>query len=176
MMNMKVDKKVVMGVAGGTLLVLLGTGLYLLCRPMVIDMQVSREEQKKYAAELLVAKDVLAKKSASGVIAQLTPKDNVSAVMKVIKEMAAKCNVKLKLVRPPFVGPVTEGVSGRVLIDMKAVSSLKDLGTFMTSVRNMSEGLVAIETFHVLPDEANAEVVNTKITFILLVAKDDRKK
>ncbi len=175
-MSIKVDKKTILIAGGIGAILIFVSGLVLLCQPMLTEINVSRAREKAYVEETLVAKELLAKKNIEGVVAQLIPQDKVSLMMDMIKEKAKKYNVQLTLARPPFVGPTTESISGRVLFDMQAASSLKDLGAFMTAIRNMPEGLVGIEAFRVLPDEASADVVNTKITFILLVAKDDRKK
>ncbi len=175
-MNIKFDKKTIFIAVGIGAVLIFISGLFFLCQPMIMEINAARVQEKVYAEEVVLAKELLARKNIEGVVAQLIPQDKVSFVMDAIKEKAGKYNVQLMLVRPPFVGAATEDISGRVFFDMQATSSLKDLGAFMTAVRNMPEGLVGIETFRVLPDEASADVVNTKITFILLVAKDDRKK
>lgn len=175
-MSVKIDKKMVLVISGVVLVSLLGWVVFSLCSPMVSEINRLHAEEAAYAAEVFNAKELLIKKNTGGVVAQLIPKNQVSSVVNEIKKVAGKYNVTLTLVRPAFVGPAMEGVSNKVFFEMKAVSSLKDLGFFMTAVRNMPGGLVAIEEFRVQPSEAKAEQVNTKITFILLVAKDDAKK
>lgn len=174
-MKIKIDRKKLLIFGGVAFVLILVLGLLFLCRPMISEIRTLSDQEKVYTQETSLAKDLLATKNTDKIKAQLTAMGKASFVVDTIKEMARKYNVTLRLVRPPFVGSDMKGISGRILFDMQASSSLKALGLFMTAVRDMPQGLVAIEAFRVLPDEANADVVNTNITFILLVAKGNGK-
>ena len=175
-MNIRFGRRKIIFLVVLAVLMLLGVGLFFVCQPLLKAMDQDRDQEKAYVQETSFVRGLLATRKTTGLFTQLVPKDKVSAVMESINKLAEKDAVKLALVRPPFVDQDNGENFQRVLFDMQAAATLKDMGVFLTGVRNMPEGLLDIEGSQVLPDEGRADMVKAKITFVLLVARDNGQK
>jgi hypothetical protein len=175
-MNIRFDRQKIIFVAMVVVLGLLGFGLFLLCQPLLKAIDQDRAQEKTYVQETVFVKDLLATRRTSGIVAQLIAQDKISLLMDTISKLAEKNAVGFKWLQPPQVGPDKGELFKRVLVDAQVSAALKDLGVFLTSVRDMPEGLIDLENVRVWPDEVNVNVTMAKITFVLLVAKDNGQK
>ncbi|MBF0331024.1 MAG: type 4a pilus biogenesis protein PilO [Candidatus Omnitrophica bacterium] len=176
MMKIVFDRKVITlaaALAGSFLLLIIAV---MMCHPVLTTIGLSEQQEKTYAQENSFARNLIKAKNTSGIIGQLVPKQNIPLVVEAVNKLAQKNDISLVLVQPPLVDQQTKEFFHRVRWEVQTGASLKDLGVFMTEVRNMPEGLVDIEALRVWPADDKEGGINAKITFLLFVAKDNGQK
>ena len=175
-MNIKLNKKVLIpiGIAVAAIFMIVGT--FFLCQPFLKAIEEFDNQQAAYNQELILGWDLVRTHDVSWVIGRLIAQGKVSSVIDAMNKSAARNNVLLTLLRPPFTARDEGRIFSRVLFDVQAAGSLKNLGQFLRDVRKMPQGLIDIESFHLLPDNADSGRVTAKITFVLFVAKNNVQK
>ena len=175
-MNIKFDRKILFPVVMAGTGILLSVGTFLLCQPFLKVIENDSKQTAAYVQETILVRDLLTSKNVKGIVNQLIAKEKIALVMDAVKRQAGQNNVPLTLLRPPFAARDEGDIFSRVLFDMQATASLKNLGEFLAAVRNMPEGLIDIESLRLLPKEGSSDLITATITFELLVARNYGQK
>ena len=176
-MNIKSYQKLLIPISMLIAAIALSAGVFFLCQPFLKAIEDAGKQEAVYVQEAKLVRDLLVSKNATDAVAsRLISKEKIATVKDAINKKAAKNNVVLLTLRPPFVAPDEGGIFTRVLFDMKTTASLKKLGQLLMEIRNMPEGLVDVESLSLLPSKVGEDSVAAKITFVLFVAKKNEKK
>jgi hypothetical protein len=170
-MHLKIDKKIILVVTGVAGVVFLGIVGYLLVMPLVQELASVREQKNLYSDESRIARELLLTRKVQGVMGQLVSKDKVPEVMKALSRTAMKFDIQLVALRPSGLLNEEGDIYRTVRLDAEAFTSLKNLGLFLSAVRDMPDGIIDVEDLRVWPDDKDPARITAKFTFILFVAK-----
>ncbi len=175
-MNFKIDEKIVFYISSFAVILFLGFLAFFLCSPVIEANKEFYEQQNGYAQKNLFLRSLLSARSAGDARQRLFTKESLPLAKDVLARLAKENRVGIVTLRPYGVEKEKKEIYRRMPMGVETVSSFKDLGLFLTAVRNMPEGIIAVESLRVRPQGTSLEQVTAKMTFVLWVAKDNGQK
>jgi Tfp pilus assembly protein PilO len=168
--------KTIEGMAAGVLSVMLILDL-LLFPPLMHSIEQARAKQAKDVSVVNFFKDLIAEKDKfTGM--KIIPQDKIDDVLDKIQGIAGKNKMELTI------GGLVEGDKqdktdhpyARKIFSLQACGPFKNLGIFLTQLRNLPDAILDIESIHILSDKRDISNLQAQITFVILTTKDDENK
>jgi Tfp pilus assembly protein PilO len=144
-----------------------------ICLPIVGAISKAKEEKQAYDQELTFAHEILASKYTAKTSAQLVSTKQVVMVMDELTKLGKKHDLEIVSLKNAGVSNKKDGFYKGILFELESSSSFKDLGLFLSSVKEMPDWIMDLDSLKVTPDPADPSQVNAKITFTLFVSKDN---
>lgn len=175
-MNIPKDKLVKIIVAAAVAAA--GAAYLLLFQPLINKLKGHRLSCNAIEAEACQARETVAavKKNDKKT---LLKEAGVSAAIDELTRLAKVKGLKLISVTPLQVRPAGSSAEGEkkqygiLPVEMEVESAYEDLGAFLGSLRGFENSLVAIDSFHVLPDGERPLNLKTKAVINIYLAREE---
>jgi Tfp pilus assembly protein PilO len=167
------DMKMIKGIAGAAFLVILIVDLFLFSS-LIQNIQEAKTQRVKEASTLSFFKDLISKKDKLSKV-QIISQDDVDDLMDKIQKVADINNIEVKVGSSldPENDPKKNDLYVRRVFSVDAVGSFKDLGIFLTTLRDMPGAVLDVESIDLSHDAQDDSDLKALIKFVVLTTKYD---
>jgi len=149
----------------------------LLFPPLMIGIKQASVQRDKDLTVVHFFKDLIAHKDKFSRVTIIS-QGKIDDALDKIQGLASKNNIEAEIGASVETDKQNNEASAyvRKIFTVQAGGSFKDLGLFLTAVRDMPDAVLDIETMHIISDKKNAAEVQAQIIFAILTAKDDENQ
>jgi len=154
-------------------LLILAIAALSVCLPIVGAISKAREEKEAYDRELTFAREILAPKNTVKASAQLISTKKIVLAMDELTKLGKQHGLEIVSLKNAGVSNKKDDFYKGILFEVESSSSFKDLGMFLSSVKEMPDWIMDLDSLRISSDPADPSLVNAKITLTLFVSKDN---
>jgi len=149
----------------------------LLFPPLIVSIGQAGLQREKDLAVVHFFKDLIIRKTKFP-RAKIVSQGRIDDVLDKIQAIAGKEDIEAQIGASVETDKQNNEAATyvRKIFTVQASGSFKDLGTFLTAVRDMPDAILDIDSMHIVSDKKNAAQLQAQIIFSILTAKDDENQ
>ena len=144
--------------------------------PFIKDIHQAEEQKKITTLNAQFINDLISKKD-KFITAQILSQDKIDSLIEKIYSLAEKNKIEASI-NNNIINDTqpTDGSYVRKVITMNASGSFKNLGTFLSALRNMKDAILDIKYISISRNVNDFSMVQAQVDLVLLTTKDDENK
>ena len=149
----------------------------LLFLPLIHSIDQARIRKEKDVATVNFLKNLISQKDKLTRV-QIIPQDKIDDLLDEIQRIAQKNNIRPNIDTALQTDTQDKGTNAyvRKVFTMRASGPFKDLGMFLTALKDMPNAILDLKTIYLSGDQRDISNVTAQMTFSVLTTKNDENQ